>query len=62
MKLIPIELISEDMILGKPIFAKTGQILLSEGVALKSSYKDKLKKFGIREVYIINKEKSKNNP
>lgn len=60
MKLIPIELISENMILGKTIYTKTRQVLLTEGAELRSSYIQKLRKFGIREVYVMPKEKDKN--
>ncbi len=60
MKLIPIELISENMILKKTLYTKTGQVLLTEGTELKSSYIQKLRKFRIREVYVIPKEKDKN--
>lgn len=48
------------MILGETLYTKTGQVLLTEGTELRSSYIQKLRKFGIREVYVIPKEKDKN--
>lgn len=56
MKRIPIEMVAEDMILGQTIFMQNGQILLVEGARLKNSYKKRLKQFGIREIYIKDKQ------
>jgi len=61
MKKIPVELITKGMVLGKPIFTDTGQVLLWDGAELKESYIEKLKNFKIREVFILNKENGENN-
>lgn len=58
MRLVPVETINENMILGKTLYTSNDQVLLVEGVRLKSSYKQKLRKFGIREVYDISEEKN----
>lgn len=61
MELIPIELISEDMVLGKTIYTNNGQTLLVEGAALKKSYREGLKKFGIHKIYVEVKKEQENN-
>lgn len=52
MKIIPVETITEGMVLGKTLFMENGQVLLSEGAQLRNSYKQRLKQFGITEIYI----------
>lgn len=52
MKIIPVETITEGMVLDKTLFMENGQVLLSEGTQLRNSYKQRLKQFGITEIYI----------
>jgi len=56
MRLIPVDMISDGMVLGKAIFTECGQVVLSEGLTLKDSYKKKFKQFGVHEVYIIDEQ------
>lgn len=52
MKIIPVETITEGMVLGKTLFMENGQVLLSERTQLRNPYKQRLKQFGIIEIYI----------
>jgi len=52
MKIIPVETITEGMVLGKTLFMENGQVLLSEETQLRNPYKQRLKQFGIIEIYI----------
>ena len=58
MRLIPIECVRENSILGKSIYAYDGRVLLKSGCVLTKSLIDKVKYLHIYSLYIIDEYSS----
>lgn len=52
MRIIQVKDLTDDMVLGRPIFHKLGMILLNEGSSQLTRFKDKFKMMGIDYLYI----------
>ena len=56
MKKVMTENLEDNMILAKPLIGQNGNVLLNEGVELKSSMADRLKRWGIAVIYVVSEE------
>lgn len=52
MRKVRVERVLSGVKLGKAIFTPDGRILLDQGIELKESYLDKIREFGISEIYV----------